>query len=123
MPGCSCLDAYCDPDFGVRECCLQALVAHSAAAAAADDPAVATEAREAALAALQCLCALASSASGMAAALETPGIMQRVAAALGGAVRRSRACDSDAARLAAEMLTNVCLFSSGAYRLVLQARS
>lgn len=102
---------------------LQALVAHSAAAAAADDPAVAREAREAALVALQCLRALVSSASGMAAALETPGIVQRVAAALDGAVGGSRACDSDAARLAAEMLTNICLFSSGAYRLVLQARS
>ena len=98
-------------------------MAHSAAAAAAGDPAVAKEAREAALVALQCLRALVSSASGMAAALETPGIMQRVAAALGGAAGRSRACDKDAARLAAEMLTNVCLFSSDAYRLVLQART
>jgi hypothetical protein len=86
-----------------------------------------------------------SGAGGMAAALAVPGLLQRVAAALGGGAGAGgigggggdgssasgaegsgatgcREADPDAARLAAEMLTNVCLFSAGGYRAALLVR-
>jgi len=81
---------------------------------------------------------LMSGAGGMAAALAVPRLLQRVAAALagggggGGSSSASgaegsgaagcRQADPDAARLAAEMLTNVCLFSASGYRAALLVR-
>lgn len=125
---------------------MQALEAHSAAAAHADDAATAREAREAALVALQCLRALTSGAGGMEAALAAPGLLQRVAAALGSNIRvparvhdpgmvgaaaapsgagaadrrAEGGFDADAARVVSEMLTNMCLFSADGYHAALQ---
>ena len=96
--------------------------------------------------ALQCLRALTSGAGGMEAALAAPGLLQRVTTALGRGVRvpdrvhdpgmvgaapapggtgaadrgADAGFDADAARVASEMLTNMCLFSADGYRAALQ---